>query len=61
MITSEDSKVRILEGVELVQTYKGREPSVDKSVRITSTYKFHFSMFFSFVWSLNNCEHDMPV
>jgi len=24
MITSEDSKVRILEGVELVQTYKGR-------------------------------------
>jgi len=24
MITSEDSKVRILEGIELVQTYKGR-------------------------------------
>jgi hypothetical protein len=28
MITSRDSKVRILEGVELVKTYKGRDHQV---------------------------------
>ncbi|GAU13195.1 hypothetical protein TSUD_303260 [Trifolium subterraneum] len=32
MITSRDSKVRILEGGELVQTYKGRSLSVDTSI-----------------------------
>jgi hypothetical protein len=33
MITSRDSKVRILEGVELVQTYKGMNLVFDASVR----------------------------
>lgn len=32
MITSQDSKVRILEGHELVQTYKGRALSFDTSI-----------------------------